>query len=310
MARKSSTTDNTSTEAQAPVEPTEATEGTAPAVEGTEATEAPKEETPIDLTAFNEAVASAVAEKDESTGVVPEANLAEVTKQYRALDGVKPKNKAKAAVDELMLAAVDAMDAQLARAYSMVQQNLTAGSGAKKESTPADPTAAFVARVAALQIAYGLVTQSVPENVGADWQEKVTAAVAEAQEGVQAMQAHLTKEVPEGEERGDAPEVSPIVRSAFKLAQGKASGGGRVSGGSGVRRDVGKHITEAFAEHPSGHVLKVSEIANFKSTEYGDDKPSQGAVSARLFPTSGKCTVEGIEPIAKDADGPNRARKL
>lgn len=284
-------------QAEAPVESTEPT------------TEAPKaEEAPINLDAFQAAVTEALAEADESTGQVPEASIAKVNEQYRALDGQKAKNAARSSLDEKMMEAVGQLNAQLARSYSDLKVNLSAGGGAKAEKAPADPTAAYVQRAAALRLAVQIVDADRPEVEGVE--DKVNEAVSGAAEQVTAYRDWLNLEVPEGEEKPDAPEVSPVVRLAFKAASGKASG--RTGGGtsSGVRRDIGKHIASAFAEQEVGAFLTIAEIAKHKSAEYGDDVPSQGAISARLFPTT---TVEGVEPIEKGAiDGKNAkgARKV
>ena len=63
-----------------------------------------------------------------------------------------------------------------------------------------------------------------------------------------------------------------------------------------ARRDIGAHIASAFAELPDGTFLTVREIRRHRSDEYGDEFPSAGAISARLFPSSGRCTVPGVEP--------------
>ena len=63
-----------------------------------------------------------------------------------------------------------------------------------------------------------------------------------------------------------------------------------------TRRDIGAHIVSAFAGLPEGAFLTVREIRAHRSDEYGDEFPSAGAISARLFPSSGRCTVPGVEP--------------
>jgi hypothetical protein len=307
MARRNSTTKTDEvTEGTAPeATETESTEGTAP--EATEPKADDKAEAPIDLTSFKEATAKAVGQRDESTGEVPAEAIAEVNTAYRELDGIKPKNAAKGWIEDEMKAAITALNVQLARAYSMVKDNLSAASGARGEKAPADPTAAFVNKVAAHNLAYNLVVNQVPEGVDGE------AALAKANELASGLaeqvQQYLAWATSEAEDKGDAPEVNPVVRTAYKLSQGKASGGGRVSGGSGVRRDVGKHISSAFKGVESGKFLTVAEIAKHQSEEYGTDSPSQGAISARLFPTTGKCTVEGIIPVPAEGDQPRGARK-
>jgi len=68
---------------------------------------------------------------------------------------------------------------------------------------------------------------------------------------------------------------------------------GRATSG---RRDIGAHIASAFAGLPDETFLTVREIRRHRSDEYGDEFPSAGAISARLFPSSGRCTVTGVEP--------------
>ena len=65
---------------------------------------------------------------------------------------------------------------------------------------------------------------------------------------------------------------------------------------TGERRDIGVHISAAFANKEAGDFLTVSQIRAARSDEYGDNSPSAGAISARLFPKSGKFTVDGIKP--------------
>ncbi|WP_409332795.1 DUF262 domain-containing protein [Trujillonella humicola] len=77
--------------------------------------------------------------------------------------------------------------------------------------------------------------------------------------------------------------------------------------GSG-RRDIGAHIASAFEGLPDGAFLTVREIRAHRSDEYGDEFPSAGAISARLFPSSGRCTVPGVEPGA-DERGVRGARR-
>lgn len=305
MARRNSTTQPETSEAT--VADQENTEGTV-----TESTETPSTETKaeveIDLTAFKEAAEAAVAKRDDSTGEIPLAEVEPVNVAYRALDGIKPKNAAKNWLEEEMKGAITKLNVQLARAYSIVRDNLSAGTGTKAEKAPADPTTAFVNKVAAHRLALAMVEASVPEGVDTEKAlPQVEELVTSLKEQVEQFQAWQDNEA---EDKGDAPEVSPVVRTAFKLSAGKASGGGRVSGGSGVRRDIGKHIQAAFADLEDGARLSIAQIANFTSEEYGQDHPSQGAVSARLFPASGgETTVPGVRKAAAEGDLPRGAVK-
>lgn len=309
MARRS----NKATEAtetavtEAPVEETvETTEET------TEATEAPAaeatEETPIDLGPFQAAANEAVSQADESTGDLTTELINSVNTVYRDIDGIKGKNQARSWLEEQMKAAIVGKDIMRARAFVELKENLSAGGGSSTSTrTPADPTTAFVNKVAALSIASTLVSSRVPEGVSEDWAEQVEAKVNELAEQVDAYASYIDST----DEDAEAPEVSPVVRQAFKLSAGKASGAGgssRVAGGP--RRDIEKHLQQVFENEEVGAFLTINEIAKAKSTEYGDDRPSAGAVSARLFKKDGSAySGNGIEAVAEEGK-PRGARKI
>jgi hypothetical protein len=252
----------------------ETTEGiTEPTTEAP--TETKAEEVEIDLTAFNEAVEAASQEADTSTGEVPPVAIEQVNKAYRELPGLKAKNKARASLEASMMKAVENKDLTGARVFVDLKNGLSAGGGGSSTpKAPADPTQAFVQKVVALRLASQLTEGNVPEGVSEDWSTKADELHNSLDEDVEKLSGW------DGE--GDAPEVSPVVRQAFKLAAGKASGGGRVPGGP--RRDVEKHIQQVFADLPVGTFMTMTEISKARSTEYGDDRPSSGAVSSRLLP--------------------------
>lgn len=271
------------------------------------AAEAPKEND-VDLTAFEAAVNAAISDtesRDVATGDLPATLIEPVNAEYRKLDGLKARNKAKARLGALMKEAMNETQFPVARSYMLLTENLSAGStgGTKSERTPADPTEAFVQRMVGLQLAVGLAKSNVPEGVSEDWTTKANelygASEAKAIEYLQWANS-------DAEDRGEEPEVSAVVRSAVKLAQGKSAkvgGSVRSGGGSGdgVRRDIGKHIESAFAGVEPGTFLTVAEIKKHVSEEYGDNPPSAGAISARLFPASGKeCSVPGIKAGQND----------
>src|SRR5699024_5291652 len=54
-----------------------------------------------------------------------------------------------------------------------------------------------------------------------------------------------------------------------------------------ARGDVAEHIREAFADLPSGAFLTINQIRRHPSAAYEGREPSGGAISARLFPSSG-----------------------
>lgn len=260
-----------------------------------EAPEAPEAE--VDLTGFQSAAAAAAEEADTSTGEVPPASIEEVNKAYRELPGLKAKNKARAWLEEQMMSAVQDKNLTGARVFVDLKNGLSAGGGSSAPKAPADPTQAFVQKVAALNLAATLTVSNVPEGVTEGWEDKVTELLGSLDEDVEKLTSW------DGE--GDQPEVSPVVRQAFKLAAGKASGGGRVPGGP--RRDVEKHIQQVFADLPVGTFMTMTEISKARSTEYGDDRPSSGAVSSRLLP-KGKEPYDnaGIKGVTAGGGGNTR----
>lgn len=84
-------------------------------------------------------------------------------------------------------------------------------------------------------------------------------------------------------------EAAPVPRPAEENVVAPRKAGG-------ARRDIGAHIVSAFEGLPEGAFLTVGQIRSHRSEEYGDEFPSAGAISARLFPSSGRCTVPGVEP--------------
>jgi len=317
MARRSTTK---KTEAEPSTKATEeasmtSTTTEAPTSENTEATESDaREETPIDLSAFETAVAAAVAEADKSTGTVPEAEVAKVVTEYRNLaGGVKAKNAAKKFLNEGMKSAMNEADIVKARAFLELSESMTAGSsGTSTPRQPADPTEAFVQADATLRLAQTLHTPG--EGVAEDWTERVEKLVSESQS---AAEQYLAWVKDTSDDKGDEPEVTSVVKNAVKLALGKPAKAGSVraaaGGYTGERRDIGKHILEAFAEKEEGDFLSVAEIRNFHSSEYGDNLPSAGAISARLFPggDASKCTLvaQGVQPDTNEK-GNKGARKV
>lgn len=299
---------DTPTEAQAEVTPNEASQDS-PAATGE--AEAPAE---LNLDAFKAAVKESLGEGDPDIGTLPVVAKDRIATAYRALDGQKAKNAAKKLLDDGVVDSIRAKSLPHARSYTEMRDAVNEASSSKGQpAKPADPKAAYVNRLAGLVMATELVEASVPEGVDGDEAKAETSKLVDSlKEQVTSLKAWTESTA---EDKGDAPEVSPVVKAAFKLAAGKAAGstgGGRVGGSvGGPRKDVAKHVIEAFADKESGDFLKISEIANFDSTEYGTDHPSQGAVSARLFPTSGKCTIEGVIPEAGDKDKgqPRGARK-
>ncbi|AKJ71781.1 hypothetical protein TIN2_91 [Tsukamurella phage TIN2] len=243
---------------------------------------------------FTEAVEKAVEEADADTGTVTEANLDAVSAAYRAVTGgIKYKNLAKNYVNDQMKAALPAGEYIKAVSYNEISDRLLTTKAEPKPAAPkVDPAVAFAERVAALEIAREVLVNTAPDEVQDFEPLDIDIATREAEEYIE-----WSRE--DEETRGDAPEISPVAAAAVKLVQGKGLGKGRTASGAprapftGVRRNVAAHIESAFDGVASGTFLTVSEIVKHSSEEYGDDHPSSGAVSARLF---GKSGVEGVTP--------------
>jgi hypothetical protein len=300
--------------AEATEAPTEAQEGTVTqTVTEPEATAAPAEAQtqpdPIDLTAFKAQVTAALNERDTSTGTIPDGPVAEVTTAFRGLDSVKAKNRAKDHLNDELKNAINATDIILGKAVMQLTDAVNAskggGSGTKAERTPADPKEAFVQLVAGLHLAYSLAVEDRPENV--DETEARAAIEKLVDESNEPAASYRTWVQADSDTRGDEPEVSNLVKRAVKMSLGKVAGtSGRVGGSTGgPRRDIAKHILEAFAlagKTTAGEKMSVAEIAKQKTEQYPQGDASPGAVSARLKGNSkGEVTVTGVKAV--DLDG-------
>jgi hypothetical protein len=325
MARRNASKDTVETEATAPESTdtesqVEGTEQEGAQTEGAETEGTDKAKAEIDLTAFKEAVEAAVENSDPDMGSLPVVSVDSVSTEYRKLEGQKAKNAAKNWVEDGIRDAVAGENPSMRRARAFVEvRDALAVAVASKSSTPkepVDPTIGYANRLASLQLALSIVGNDVPDGV--DVEKANTQAgelVGSLTDDVEKYRTWLNAE---GEDKGDKPEVSPVVVAAFKLATGKATGavrsGGKSGGGStyaGPKREVAKHITEYFADKEVGHFAKISEIAKFKSAEYGDDHPSQGAVTAHVFTKEGEPkTREGFEGVAPAGDQPKGIRKI
>lgn len=317
MARRGNSTEAVSPEAvstneEAPVSTTtevEAVEAETPSTEATEVATEADEKAPVDLTSFEAVVTEAVESADTSTGEVPEAGKANVTAAYRELDA-RGKRAAKERVAGLMRESLTGNNIAKARSYMTISDSLVAG--ATKSATPkatVNPVDSYVDRAAALRLAYAAMP--VPEGIDSTASDKIQSAVTDNQEAVNSYVAWLTST---DENKGDAPEASSLVVNAAKLAVGKGtkvgSSGSTRAPFEGTRRNIANHIEEAFANVAPGTFLKISEIKGFKSSEYGDDSPSAGAISARLFPASGKVGTFSTFKPSTNEDGDKGAVRI
>ncbi|UTN91255.1 hypothetical protein SEA_POKYPUPPY_96 [Gordonia phage PokyPuppy] len=299
------TTDNTETTQEATVtEPTAAPTASTDDVDKAAKQAAADAEHMPNVETFKRVVTEAVDAADPSTGTVSEADLDKVAEAYRGVTGgIKYKNLAKEFVDESMKAALPAGEYIKAVSYNEVSEKLRTTKAAPKASAPkVDPKEAFGERVAVIELGLALLTDRVPAEAEDYEVPSTEAAYSQAS-------AYLDWLDADEETRGEEPELSGVAAAAVKVFQGKGIGGRRVGASgprqpfNGVRRNVGAHIASAFEGVESGTFLTVNDIVKHKSEEYGDDAPSSGAVSARLFPQgdASKCNVEGITPGTNSA---------
>lgn len=274
----------------------------------------------VDLAEFIAAVDKALEDRDMTTGVVPDAAIGAVNTVYRAIPGgQKNKNVAKQYLNDQMVEQMSTLEVVKARSYMELVNHLSAATAKatkeKKVREPVNPTEAFVQRVGTLSLAYSLAVAVVPEGVDETWEEAVGEFVAKHNEAAEAYLSWLNTEPAESEEKADAPETDAAAIAAVKLSQGKAAKAGskvKATGSvhTGPNRSIAKHIEEVFGEKEPGAFLLIQEIANANSAEYGTDHPSSGAVSSRLFPKSGKCTLDASIVVPDTNDKGNKgARK-
>jgi len=264
------------------------------------------------MTEFETVVDAALAERDTSTGTVPDAQIEAVKASYRALASAKYKNRAKKHLNNKLKDAVNGQDIILGGAVMALAdavENAGASPRTPTERKPADPATTYRERMVVLHLAYNLARNNVPEGVNdAEELAKVEAKVEELSAAADSYLAWLTSTA---EDKGDEPEVDVLVKKAVKASQGRAA---QASGKStstprvsdGTRRNVRTHIAQVFADKPSGTFLKVAEIAKTPTEEYPDASCSPGAISAALKSDKG---VEGFKPESNES-GNLGARKL
>lgn len=281
-------------------------------------------------------VAYRIVESGElaDNGELTTADSKELRDTYAELPAIPGKSFARNHADEQTRNALsDTSDAEaafrVAQMWSKISKDQRKDAPKARTARPVTPQASAtevaVDKLTTMKLAV-LWFEANP-NAGQDESDEVDEGFVESSEDkvedlTDMMEAYvewLDREVPEGEEKPEfadeyGDEVDPVVRDAAKIARQKArrarrGGGGGGSTYSGPRRDIGKHIEEAFSQVEVGTFLTVSEIVNLNSSEYGGDKPSSGAVANRLFPPSqSACTVGGIEP-GRNEDGRQGATK-
>lgn len=271
-------------------EQTEAATTTTEAPAEATTTEAPAE---VDmnevLKGFVGSVETALTEKDTATGALPVSQIEAVKAQYQSLDGLKAKNAAKKDLQDRLRTAIAKADVATAAAVmKLVDDACVAGgksSTAAADKPPADPAEAYIARLVALNLAYSLAANDVPEGIDAE------DARAKAQDQVNGLAEQAdklftwTKSDPET--RGDEPDTNPLAKRAVRLVQGKVSGGKSASTGGGGstkenRGNTARHIQLFFKDQPVGAKAKIAEIAKFVSDEYPAADASPGALNSRM----------------------------
>lgn len=292
------------------VQPTDATDA-APATDAPSADDKAAAQAAADaehgptVTAFTELVDATLEASAESEDGVSDDELDAIRTAYRAITGgIKFKNQGKNYVQDRMSAELDAENFAYAVALNSIKSHLAT----KEEKAPsaprpkADPREAFATRYAALSLAAELFGETAAGDEALDgWADKLPSA-DELDDVRDEVRSLLAWDADESEDKGDAPEATPLAVTAYKAVLGRGLGGkpksgstsGTGTGYSGPRRDVRKHITEVFANEPSGTFLTIGEIVGRGSSEYEAGTASQGAVSAQVFHKSGKSNVDGI----------------
>lgn len=102
---------------------------------------------------------------------------------------------------------------------------------------------------------------------------------------------------------GTLPMTEEDAQTAMKLANRKIT---RKS----PENDIAAAIRSAFANVPDGTYMKVSDIRKNMDESFMSDSSWDGRISARLFPKSGECTVEGIVPVPVGPDGKKGAKRI
>lgn len=265
----------------------------------------------VDYSAFETAVVEAKAKADVATGMLAEADLAPVKDAYRGLANAKSKAGARKWVNEQMKSSMEGGDLPSAMYFLFIVNNgatvtAAAGTGTRATREPVDPTEAFVQRASSLRLALDLAQANIPDGVKDTWRDSARELVESSREAAKSYLDWLTST---DENKGDAPEVAPWIVASAKLALGKSAKAGaaarKAAGEStrtydGPRRNLANHVVEVL-KAADGKFLTVTEIAKASSGEYGEARPSVGAVSQRLFPANGSaCTIKGVVPTMEN----------
>jgi hypothetical protein len=258
---------------------------------------------------------------DRATGTLPEVLNQKVVDAYAALPGAKGKLAGRqwleGSMQESMIkgATDDPSYFMRARTFMELNTRVTKDKATKGETAAkpkVDPTEAHVKRIAAMLLAPNLVP--VGDEVEEGWEAKAEELVNKLTKDTEAYRDWLALVPAEGETKPDAPKVDEVVIAAAKIAQGRAATTRTRSAstntstrtstaGSGHTGDIGKHIREAMDTVAVGTFMKIADIVNVETSQYGGQapKPSPGAIAARLFPGEGKvCNLDFVKPEGKE----------
>lgn len=212
-----------------------------------------------------------------STVFVPTIDASTV-EAYRAADP-KGKGKIRANVQKAANAAVMAMDAEAAANHLATLAALTTSH--KSAKVEVDPKQVIAQRVADLERAAHLLRTGavVPTDLDAEWTD----------EDFVGGFLNLT-------------DVEADETNASKIAGTKIT---RTT----QTRSIQQVIDNAFEDLDEGDFLTVAQIR--AKGQWEGYVPSDGAIAARLFPKSGDCTLDGVEPTEAVAGGaPRGATKV
>lgn len=242
------------------------------------------------LDEFNSAVKRALSEADQTTGTVDKAHLEAAVLAYRAITGgIKYKNLGKKWLQGEISKAINEARFPNAVTLNAINEQIQAGA-ATAEPVSIDPKEDYGKLVAAHTTALDYLRENVPAEASGY-------EVPDTETAFEEISNYLDWEGAEDRDEDDKPELGDIATAALAILKGKKARKARAKGAStgvravsydGPRRSVANHIESAFEGVESGTFLKITEIVNHTSEEYGDDHPSSGAVAAALFPKSGK----------------------
>jgi hypothetical protein len=267
-------------------------------VEGNTLVSEPEAEAPAEAQAdphedsiaeFHNKVAEAQREADDTTGVADKAHLEAAVLAYRAITGgIKYKNLGKKWLQGEISSAIN--DGRFPNAVTLnaINEAIQAGAASAEPAVVVDPKEEYGKLVAAHVTALDYLRENVPTEAEGYEVPDTDSAFAE-------LESYLDWEGTEDRDEDDKPELGEVATAALAILKGKKvrqatrkASGVRAVSYDGPRRSVANHIESAFEGVASGTFLKIAEIANHTSTEYGDDHPSSGAIAAALVPKSGK----------------------